>query len=199
MSGVKKGNNMKELSSLYAGFICETSYDKLPPEVVRQAKQRILDLVGVSLAGYKLMEFPQIVINYITSLGGTPEATIIQTKRKFPAINAALANSACAHAIDMDDGHRFAALHPGTVVIPAAVAAAEMVGANTKELIAGIVVGYEIMIRIGMAINPSSLGRGFHTTGTVGTFGAAAAAANIMKLSHEETIGALALASKPCC
>jgi 2-methylcitrate dehydratase PrpD len=94
----------------------------------------------------------------------------------------------------MDDGHRFAALHPGTVIIPAALAAAEMSGTTTKELIAGVVAGYEVMIRIGMAINPSSLNRGFHTTGITGPFGAAAAAANIMKLGSEEIIGALGLA-----
>jgi len=185
---------MKGLSSIYADFICRTSYEKLSPEVVEQAKQRILDLVGVSLAGYKLTEFPRLVVSYLASLGGTPEATIFVTKKKLPAINAAMANGVCAHALDMDDGHRFAALHPGAVVIPASIAAAEMIGASTRDLIAGVVVGYEVMIRIGMAINPSSLGRGFHTTGTVGTFGAAASSANIMKLSYDETVGALGLA-----
>lgn len=186
---------MAGLSSIYADFICGTSYDKLSPEVVLQAKQRLLDLIGVCLAGYKLMEFPQWIVNYMANLGGVPEATIIaQRKRKFPAVNAALANGACAHALDMDDGHRFAASHPGAAVIPAAIAAGELSRASTKDLIAGVVVGYEVFIRIAMAINPSNLSRGFHSTGVVGPFGAAAAAANIMKLSHDETIGALGLA-----
>ena len=185
---------MQEFSSLYADFTVNTHYDNLKPEVIQQAKKLILDLIGVSLAGYKLMEFPRMVVDYMGVLGGTPEATIIQTKKKFPAVNAAFANAACAHALDMDDGHRFAALHPGTVVIPAAIAAAELSGASTRELITGVVVGYEIMIRIGMAINPSSLNRGFHSTGIVGPFGAAAAAANIMGLSREDTIGAFGLA-----
>jgi 2-methylcitrate dehydratase PrpD len=185
---------MNGLSSTYADFIVSTHYAQLKPEVTEQAKKLILDLVGVSLAGYKLMEFPRLVVSYVESMGGTPEATIFQTKRKFPAVNAALANAACAHALDMDDGHRFAALHPGAVIIPAALAAAELSGATSKELIAGVVAGYEVMIRIGMAINPSSLNRGFHATGITGPFGAAAAAANIMKLSREETIGALGLA-----
>ena len=185
---------MQEFSSLYADFTVNTHYDNLKPEVIQQAKKLILDLIGVSLAGYKLMEFPRMVVDYMGVLGGTPEATIIQTKKKFPAVNAAFANAACAHALDMDDGHRFAALHPGTVVIPAAIAAAELSGASTRELIAGVVVGYEVMIRIGMAINPSSLNRGFHSTGIVGPFGAAAAAANIMGLSREDTIGAFGLA-----
>lgn len=185
---------MNGLSTTYADFILRTHYDHLKPEVISQAKKLILDLVGVSLAGYKLMEFPRMVVDYIKSLGGTPEATVFQTKKKFPAIHAVFANAACAHALDMDDGHRFAALHPGTVIVPAALAAAELSKANTRELMTGIVVGYEVMIRVGMAINPSSLNRGFHATGITGPFGATAAAANIMKLNREETIGALGLA-----
>jgi len=185
---------MKALSTSYADFISSTRYGQLKPEVILQAKKLILDLVGVSLAGYKLMEFPRIVVNYMESIGGNPEATVIRTKRKFPAINAAFANASCAHALDMDDGHRFAALHPGAVVIPSAIAAAELSRASTKDLITGLVVGYEIMIRIGMAINPSSLNRGFHATGITGPFGAVAAAANTMKLGREEIIGALGLA-----
>jgi len=185
---------MKKLSSTYADFILNTRYDHLKPEVILQAKKVILDTIGVSLAGYKLMEFPRLVVNYVKSLGGAPEATVLHTKKKFPAVNAALANASCAHALDMDDGHRFAALHPGTVIIPAALAAAELSGTTTKRLMAGVVAGYEIMIRIGMAINPSSLNRGFHATGITGPFGATAAAATIMKLSREETIGALGLA-----
>jgi 2-methylcitrate dehydratase PrpD len=185
---------MQEFSLLYADFTVNTHYDNLKPEVIHQAKKLMLDLIGVSLAGYKLMEFPRMVVGYMAGLGGTPEATIIHTKKKFPAVNAALGNAACAHALDMDDGHRCAALHPGTVIIPAAIAAAELSQANTKKLIAGIVVGYEVMIRIGMAITPSSLNRGFHITGITGPFGAAAAAAKIMGLNHEETIDAFGIA-----
>jgi len=185
---------MQGFSSIYADFVVSTRYDDLEPEVIGQAKKLILDLMGVSLAGYKLMEFPRMVVSYMSGIGGTPEATIIQTRKKFPAVNAALANAACAHAVDMDDGHRFAALHPGTVIIPAALAATELSGASTKQVITGIVVGYEVMIRIGMAINPSSLNRGFHSTGIIGPFGASAAAANIMSLTHEETVGAFGLA-----
>ena len=171
---------MKGLSSEFAEFIVGAKYDILPQGVVTQAKRLILDLVGVSMAGYKLMKFPQEVVGYLVKQGGSPEATIIQAKGKYPAMNAALANGACAHALDMDDGHRIAGLHPGTAVIPAAMAAAELARASAKQLITGIVVGYEIMIRIGMAMFPSCLLRGFHPTGIVGPFGAVAAAANVM-------------------
>ena len=140
------------------------------------------------------MEFPRMVVDYMASLGGIPEATMIQQKGKFPAINVVLANAVCAHAIDMDDGHRYGALHPGTVVIPAAIVAAELSKTTTKAMISGIVAGYEVMIRIGMAITPSSLNRGFHITGITGTYGAAAAVANIMNLNREQTMAALGLA-----
>ena len=185
---------MESLSSSYADFILSTRYDRLKPEVIRQAKKLILDLVGVSLAGYQTMDFPRLVVQYLASLGGIPEATIFQTRKKFPAINAVFANAACAHAIDMDDGHRFGALHPGTVIIPAALGTAELCGATTKEMITGVVVGYEVMIRVGAAINPSSLNRGFHATGITGTFGAAATAASIMNLGREEIVGAFGMA-----
>lgn len=185
---------MSTLSETYSDFIVSTRYDHLNPEVVLQAKKVVLDTLGVALGGYQLMEYPRMVVEYLRSLGGAAEATVIQTKKKFPAIHAAFANASCAHALDMDDGHRFAALHPGTVVVPAALAAAELAKASTKELLAGIVAGYEIMIRVGMAINPSSLNRGFHATGITGPFGAVAAAASILKLNPDQTTGAIGLA-----
>jgi len=185
---------MKSISETYADFIVRTQFEDLGAKVVEQAKKLIFDLVGVSLAGYATMEFPKIVVGYFADLGGKPEATIVQTKKKFPAINAAFANASCAHAIDMDDGHRFGALHPGVAIIPAALAAAELAGADPKTLLTGIVAGYEIMIRIGAAIHPSSLNRGFHITGITGVYGAAAACAKIMNLNEEETTGALGMA-----
>ncbi len=140
---------MKTISQRYADFVVRTRFEDLGTTVVQQAKKLILDLVGVSLAGYATMEFPKIVVGYFSDMGGKPEATILQTKKKFPAVNAAFANASCAHAMDMDDGHRFGALHPGVAILPAALAAAELVGAHPKALMTGMVVGYEIMIRLG--------------------------------------------------
>ncbi|MCU0595957.1 MAG: MmgE/PrpD family protein [Desulfobacterota bacterium] len=185
---------MKTISETYAEFITRTRFEDLGPEVVQQTKKLLLDLVGVSLAGYATMEFPKIVVGFFSDMGGKPEATILQTKKKFPAVNAAFANASCAHALDMDDGHRFGALHPGVAIVPAALAAAERVGADSKTFLAGMVTGYEVMIRLGAAITPSSLNRGFHITGITGVYGAAAACANIMKLNPEETAGALGMA-----
>jgi len=185
---------MNELSASYADFILAVDYKELPSTVILQSKKLLLDLIGVSLAGYKLISLSNIVVEHTVASGGIPEATIFQTRGKYPAANVAFTNAALAHALDMDDGHRYAALHPGAVVIPAALAAAETVGASSQQVVEGIVCGYEVMIRLGMAINPSSLSRGFHSTGTVGPFGAVAAAAKIMKLDREQIVGAIGLA-----
>ena len=64
------------LSSILADFIVKTGYEKLPPDLVLEAKHRILDLCGVCLAGYKLMEFPRSVVDFVASLGGAPEAAV---------------------------------------------------------------------------------------------------------------------------
>jgi 2-methylcitrate dehydratase PrpD len=127
-------------------------------------------------------------------MGGRSEATIFRQRRKYPVFLAAFANGVCAHALDMDDGHRYGAVHPASAVIPAAIAAAEWQKKDGKDLITAVVAGYEILLRISRAINPSHLSRGFHTTGTVGPFGAAIATSKLMGLGHEEMVSALGLA-----
>jgi 2-methylcitrate dehydratase PrpD len=182
------------LSGTYADFVTGLSYQGLPGATRAQTKKLVLDLVGVALAGHALMAFPKAVVGYLSELSGKPECTVIGAAERLPAPAAALGNAACAHALDMDDGHRFGALHPGVAVIPAALASAEAAGASTRDFLAGVAAGYEVMIRIGRAINPSSLNRGFHATGVAGVFGAAAAACRITGLDRGETAGALGLA-----
>jgi 2-methylcitrate dehydratase PrpD len=94
----------------------------------------------------------------------------------------------------MDDGHRFAHGHPGVVTIPAALSIAETTGQSGKQLLEAIVVGYEIFGRLGTAINPDHLSKGFHTTATIGSFAAAAAVAKILGLSPGQIEHSLALA-----
>lgn len=186
-------NNQDLLSDKYARFITELAYETLPQAVRHEAKNRLLDLIGVGIAGSQC-DFPRMLIDYAVDMGGKEEATIIARPGKYPAPLAALANGVCGHALDMDDGHRFAAFHPASFIVPAALAAAEQIGATTEDLLVGIVAGYEVSIRLARAINPSHLKRGFHTTGTVGAFGAAATAAKIMKLNREQTSSALGIA-----
>ncbi len=105
--------------------------------------------------------------------------------------NALQINAACGNMLEMDDLDRASILHPGPVIVPAAIAVAEQVGADGRELLQAIVRGYEATIRIGRALGTPHYAF-FHNTSTCGAFGAAAAAADLLRLNAEQTVWALA-------
>ncbi|MEL7567576.1 MAG: MmgE/PrpD family protein, partial [Dehalobacterium sp.] len=94
-----------------------------------------------------------------------------------------------AHSIEFDDIYKYGLYHPAAPVIAAAFAAAEKTKSSGEELLTGIVLGYEISNRIAAAVNPSHY-KFWHTTGTIGTFGAVIAACKILKASEEEIVWA---------
>lgn len=172
-----------------AKFAREITYDKLPEEVITQVKLCLLDLVGAACAGATALP-GHVVTEIIEEAGGSPQAVLIGRKEKVPVLNAALGNGLYAHSLELDDLHRSSIFRPGSPIIPAALAAAEKTGASGKELIAAIVVGYEVGIRIAEAMTPSHYNF-WHTTGTCGTFAAAIAAGKVMNLDEEQLIHAL--------
>lgn len=186
---------MKPMAAQFAEFFCKVRYDDLPEAVVSHTKKFILDLIGVAIGGMEL-PFPQMMTQYLASLGGKPEATLLGSAagEKIPGIHAALGNGVCAHALDMDDGYRYGGVHPSVATVPAAIAAGEITDSDGKALILGTVLGAEIMNRLAKAMNPSHLSRGFHTTGTLGPFGATVASGTIYGLSEEKLTRALGLA-----
>jgi 2-methylcitrate dehydratase PrpD len=190
---LKEKDMSSPLTERFAEFIVETHYEDLPPEVIEQAKRCILDYLGAALAGSELGLAPMMT-GLILASGGEEEATVIGLNRKVPVLNAALLNGVRGHTLDMDDGHRYANAHPGVVVTPAALALAERENATIKDLIESMVVGYETMIRIARVMNPSHLRKGFHSTGTVGPFGAAAACGKLLGLSKSQMENGLSIA-----
>jgi len=178
----------------FADFFCNIKFEDLPAAVVQKTKMLTLDLMGVSIAGLK-MDFPKITADYLVGLKGIEEATLFGKTTKVPAIHAALANGVASHALDMDDGYRYGGVHAGVAVIPAALAYAEAKQLDGKNLILAIAMGYEIINRIAKAMNPSHLNRGFHTTGTIGTLGAAAACGVLAGLNKKEMTSALGMAA----
>lgn len=172
-----------------ASSLKNIQYDKLPEEVISKAKLCFLDFLAVSLRGSKT-ESGEIVKKIFNS---KEESTILGSK-KASSTDAAFCNGIFAHCLDLDDGHRYAQLHPGCTVIPAALSLAEAREKNGMELIEAMVAGYQVSITIGKLINPKHRNNGFHSTGTCGAFGAAAAACKIMNLTIEETLNALGLA-----
>ena len=170
-------------------FILDLTYDKLPADVKKLSKVCLLDYLACTLAGSG-SEIDPIFESLIDETGGKPQATVIGTGTRTSLLNAVLVNGAYSHVLELDDIHRLAMYHPGIVVLPTAMALAERDHIGGKSFMEAIVAGYEIGIRIGVAVNPSHF-RFWHTTGTVGTFASAAAAGKLMDLSEDEMVWAL--------
>lgn len=176
-----------------AGFIADLRYETLPAATRQMAKQCILDALGCTIRGS--VEAPgQIMQKIIAGQGGRAEASVFGAKPfRATALNAALVNGTFNHSLDFDDLHNASIIHLGTVVVPAALAVAEQAGASGEQLIAAVVAGYEAGARVGEAVNPESYFF-WHTTGTAGTFGAAAAAAKLLNLNAAQAVHCLGTA-----
>jgi 2-methylcitrate dehydratase PrpD len=175
-----------------ASFIAKLEYDSLPPAIIKDAKYRILDWLGSALAGVRYKP-SHIVTQMAIEAGGVAQATILQSGLKAPVAQAALVNGVIGHVAELDDGHRLAIAHPGAVTVPVALAVAECFNKTGKELLTAIVAGYEVLIRLGIAVNPAHY-QIWHATGTCGTFAAAATAASLLKLEPLKVQMALGIA-----
>ena len=168
-------------------------YEDLTEEVRGRTRELILDHLAVTLGG-ATEESTRIIHSFVRDSAPTgPSSVIAGGMGTLPAW-AALANGTASHAIEMDDVTRESSLHPGVAVIPAALAVTEGEAAAPATLIAAVVAGYEVMIRVGNALDPASTyARGFHPTGVAGAFGAAAAAAVAMGLPEAQCARAIGI------
>ena len=179
---------------LLARFAVELTYDALPSKVIEQAKICILDALGSVFLGSAL-PWGKIMLEYVKAMGGVAESVVVGSDIKVPAGNAALANGTMGHGFEIDDALICALHHPGVVVVPAALATADRKASTGKEFIAAVVVGYEVMNRVGKAVGTESHAmRGFFPTGTNGPFGAAAAAGKLLRLTEDQITDALGIA-----
>lgn len=181
------------ISERLARFVVDLRLENLSQPIRRRFELYCLDTLVVALAGVSATS-SGIVADVVTELGGRPECTIIGRSTKTNAPLAALVNGATTHAVELDDDHRTSVLHPGVVVIPSALAMAERCNASGKRFLEGVIAGYEVMIRIGDAFLGQQYYQGFHSTGTCGVFGSAAAGARIMGLDESVTVRALGIA-----
>lgn len=155
-----------------------------------RAALHVLDWAGCAVAGSICEQAKALraavkdeARGYCTAIGALPSG----------ALTAVMANGALGNVLEMDDVDKRAILHPGPVVIPAALAACEDAGRGTLHFLDAIVRGYEAVIRVGRAVGAGHYAY-WHNTGTCGPFGAAMAAASVLELSPERTAHALALA-----
>jgi len=174
-----------------AEFLASATYTDVPTAAREEATRATLDWLGSALAG--AVEPPARIAQRIAhSLGVSDEATMFAAGRS-SAGAAALANGVASHILELDDVHKGSTLHAAAPVIPAALAVAEREHASGEDFLLAVVLGYEAALRVGEAVNPSHY-RHWHPTGTAATFGAAAAAASLMKLTPAQTLHALGTA-----
>ena len=184
---------MKETRHL-AEFLADVTYKKLAPEVVGKARRLILDYLGYAMVAVN-EPTAQILSKFITKYnGGVKESTVLGYGTKTSCMNAALINGAMGHICEMDDTHRRTGSHPGDSIITSALAMAERQRASGVQLLTAVVTGYEAALRVGAAVCPPHYLKGWHTSGTICTFGAAAAAGRILGFDADQMENTLGLA-----
>jgi 2-methylcitrate dehydratase PrpD len=168
-------------------------YEDIPEPARALARQCVLDYFGVAIAGAD-DPLVRILLDEMAEAGGAPQSGIIGHEARLPALSAALVNGAAAHALDYDDVNMAMPGHPSVAILPGLLALAELTGASGRDVITAFVAGYETACRIGIALQPGHYNLGFHSTGTVGSFGAAAACARLLGLQTIGTAAALGIA-----
>lgn len=176
-AGAAVPSRLPDLTGRLARYMAEARDARLPAQVARAARHRILDTLGAVVSGARLKP-GEVAIGYVRSLGGAPEAIVATTNIVTSAVNAAFANGMFAHADETDDFHPYTKAHPGCSVVPAALAMAEREARSGAELIRAVVLGYDLCCRFLMALGPASVRANDRSAeGYSSTFGAAAAAA----------------------
>ncbi len=170
-----------------------------PPAAGRQrAAAAIGDTVGVMLAG--VIEPAARMVQQMTAEDSRGDCRILGSRQTAGPAEAALANGVAAHALDYDDMCFVSLAHPSCALVPAIVAAGEMTHASGGTLLDAYVIGFELECRLGNVMNPRHYHeRGGHCTSTIGTLGAAAAAARVLGLTVTETRHALGIAASAAC
>ena len=173
---------MRKLSA----YIARAPRQVLPPAVMERAKYHLLDTLAAMVSGAPLL-LGRRAIEYVSALGGVPEAGIVGTRVLTSAANAAMANGMLAHADETDDAYYLALVHPGCSVVPAALAMAERNRCNGTALLRAVVLGYDICARLSKALGIEKFRSAGHSTHSYGgTFGAAAAAGALAGINAEQ-------------
>ena len=173
-------------------------YADLPPAVAAKAKECVLDALGCCLFGVT-QPWTRMVLDMVLEQGGAPQASIAGTPHRTSVSQAALVTGTAGHGFELDDIHVKAHLHPGSLTVPVALALGEWRGrgdggVSGRDFLAAVVAGYEVALRVGLAATGSHFMRGYHFQGTCGAFGAAATAAQLLRLDAEQARHALGLA-----
>ena len=181
------------ITNSFVDHLFEMSQRVLPKRIVEQAMLCVMDYVGCATAGARMMEKQnRQFLADVARQGGN--STVIGHETKTTLHNAAFLNAMNAHATELDDGHRLGMIHLGASIFSALLPVAELEGVDKENVLRGAVVGYEAAVLTAMAMQPSHKMRGYHTSGTCGTIGAAMAIAAAWQFTRQEMKNALSAA-----
>ena len=179
------------LAGRLARFTASLRFEALPADVVDSVRLRLLDTLGLALAGSRA-DFAPALLSVVDGERGP--CTVLGTSHTAPAPLAILANGALAHGLDFDDTHAASITHASSVVLPTVLAVAEARGLDGRAAITAAVAGYEAITRLGMAASGAFHDRGWHATAVCGPFAAALAAGRCAGLDVVQLEAALGIA-----
>jgi 2-methylcitrate dehydratase PrpD len=184
------------VATALADYIAHALDRELPAAVVAKTKLHVLDTIAAMVSGSRLKP-GESAARYVDSLGGKPQAMVIGTGIVTSAVNAALANGMAAHGDETDDSHLAGRFHPGCGIVPAALATAELAGRSGTDLMRAVALGYDIGARLIFSLGVGALYTERHSTHSLSTtFGAAAAAAAMLRLDPRQVRHALSFAAQ---
>lgn len=180
-------------TALLADFTADTTFSDISSEAIDHSQTAIRDYIGVALYGSH-HDVGDRIASYVDSNASGDQSTVF-CRGQASVSGAALANGAFGHAIDYDDTFESIVIHPTSPVFAAALATTESVDGSTRDLLAGYVVGCEVAFRVGHSTYPEHYQNGWHATGTIGTFGAAAAAGSVLDLEPSQLLHTFGIAA----
>jgi 2-methylcitrate dehydratase PrpD len=187
-----KENKIMSATETLVDYILDSDYHDIPKKVRENAQLLILDAIGCAFGG-QVTSSGKIFIEYTREISAKKESTIIGTDIKTHSSQAAFTNAELANALDYSDSGPYG--HPGSTIIPAALAISEKINASGEEMLHAIILGYEVGNRVALAIRPSFerslLVRGI---GTPQVFGAVTAAGKLLGLSKKKFLSAFGIA-----
>ena len=183
-----------DFTALLAEKIMDINYSNLPKETIEKTKLSILDAIGCAVYGSDT-PWSKIIVDYVRGLSAGKDSEVFVSNLKTDPASASLANGTMVHSFELDDTFMPGKMHPGAVIIPAAMAVAESTHSKGDLLIEAVVAGYEAMGRVALALDPNAAKeRGWHITGICGTFGAAAATGKLIGLDSNQMVSAIGIA-----
>ena len=194
------GAQVPAITADLAEFASGLEYADLPANAVMEVKRALLDFIGCCMLGASHRAVA-ILLEHVTRMHGARAvsmsrgATVIGRRERTDPVSAAWVNGTMGHVYDFDDVQTAAGIHPGVIIVPGSLAGAESTRTTGRKLIAAMAAGYEVAGRVGLVTQLTHYEPGWHSTGTVGTIGAAAAAVNLLGLPGREAANALGVAA----